>query len=220
MYIYKEREDRVDIYRFEPNKQRIKEYRESIAQKHPIFFVDLQTNNCESISEIYKGVTSLDSIDYLSGKNFSDIYFNLAESSRKSRGKERSAILENYINGKFDLIKPVMITESINEKVSPLYFFLVTSDVETLEINKGCWYRIENIIVLPRELYLLGLLFSGNTQELTEEEFQTLMGLGISYFVKSVETPKEAHSFGYISRDSFRVKEKSIRRSLKKYGQL
>jgi len=99
----------------------------------------------------------------------------------------RKDILERYFYGEYDGILPVSVY-SYDDKFNKEYIhrFLKTEELEEKNVNFLRSWEFNNLIDLPRELYLLQLLLLGKYDRVVSENIRKQLGLFDINYLKSI----------------------------------
>ena len=203
MNIFEKNNEKFDIYEIREKKEQIKEFKERILEEHKkrqLFYV-LMTNRLENALKFNKGKT----ID-LNDINYSNVtMYEIGDWSKLTpigkhsyKEEQRDEILEKYINGVYDKLVP---TEVIKGR-SKYNFIKPENEKIVLRDSENKIYRIENLMDLPEELFLLQNLLSGNFSKVVDadEDISKQLSLFDIEYVKSikVETLQELIDLGIV----------------------
>ena len=99
----------------------------------------------------------------------------------------RKDILERYFYGEYDGILPVSVY-GYDDKFNKEYIhrFLKTEELEEKNVNFLRSWEFNNLIDLPRELYLLQLLLLGKYDRVVSENIRKQLGLFDINYLKSI----------------------------------
>lgn len=182
MLLYNKRDSEIDIYHMNPKKKKLKEYRKKLLldAKDPIMY-RLRTNNKAAIDRML-GQKEVD-IYYVNckGKTWSSI--EALDWKGLSLQKD---ILIKYVNGKYSTLEPTRVLDNFDCTV---YRFLRPNDVEIEQKSseyKPTW-QIDNMINLPKKLYLLQLLQLGDFEELVSKDIEKQLQLFDINYWRSVK---------------------------------
>lgn len=185
MLIYNKVEDSIDIYNMEAKKEEIKKYRKRIIHKskkqEPIFYY--AKSNCLDTMKSLKNVSNID-ISSLVYDNSTPLdygtYSDLYEVQPANIDEEQEKILENYIEGYYDKLPTTKIFQYNwkKEEDEELLRFLITTDYHISSTNShGNIYEIDDMLNLPKNLYLLHQLLQGRYTRVADENISQLLKL-------------------------------------------
>lgn len=195
MLIYDKLEDSINIYNMEGKKEEIKKYRERVLKrckkKEPLFYY-LKTNCLETIKSL-KDVSDID-INLLSYDNSTVLdygsYSSIYEIEPANIDSEQERILEAYISGYYDkqTITKVSKYNWQNESNEELLRLLKPSIYYIAGTNShGDVYEIDDMLNLPRNLYLLHLLQQGKYAHVVNENITKLLKLFEFEYVNNIK---------------------------------
>jgi hypothetical protein len=188
MFLYDKKEKDINVYSIKPKREEIVEYKRQLIFGTPVEkrFIRLCTNDgrlaAKLFSEklLYSWELDFDHADSIYGHpRFSQLsLYSETDNLKPEDLEKRNAILSNYISGLY-FPSPICMVEGydlplINERVENR-FLLVTDPVINRDDNNN--YIIENILSLPKELYLLHLLETGRFSDLTNEDITKQLAL-------------------------------------------
>lgn len=188
MFIYDKKENSIDIYSIEAKKEALKNFRKSVIQKHKNedLFYCLETNSEETIKQ-FNVARSIDirlldynHIDFLDHRLWSSI----------TQLHPKKYILERYIDGEYDELVPTKTFEFIwkDDLICEIHH-LIKPEVEKVVFQNthGKVWEINNMINLPRNLYLLQLLLQGRFEDLTSEDISRQLQLFDINYLKNIK---------------------------------
>lgn len=185
MYLFTREKENIDVYKVSKKADLLKKYRENILNKysHQPLFYTLKTNVSDTVSEFKDSLSiDIDSIVYTKKATKNKDYYSVLEESNLDEEKvqtKQKEILNNYLNGSYSELIPSKVYKynyQINDE-EEIYYFLKPES----EIRKTREWVFNNVIRLPRELYLLQLLELGDTNRLPEANE---MEEQLTFFVK------------------------------------
>jgi len=209
MYIYdKGSNNSIDIYRLDPKVEELRDFRKKILDnyKSEDLFYYLRTNSRSTVRK-FKNAKAMnynhlhyDYSDGLDSKPWSDFYHMEESTSHKD-------ILDKYIEGYYDNEHTVRVYGPYRPEIFRL---LITEEESVQKCSSGRIYQIDNIINLPRRLYLLHLLFHGRFQELADEDIEKQLQLFDINYLKSIKTSdiNEIVALGLVNDSIDSVNEK------------
>lgn len=185
MLIYQRQDDKIEIYDMKGKSEEIKKYRKGVISRHKNddLFYSLKTNNLrtrkefENFNEIFLYSISFDNYDPLDVSSYSELKLS----------EYRNDILERYLVGLYDGLEPINVFKVNKLQKEIVHRFLRTSDVEENDINFHRIWEFNNLIDLPRELYILQLLLLGKFKELENENIRKQLSLFEVNHLKSVK---------------------------------
>ena len=97
-----------------------------------------------------------------------------------------SETVDKYLSGLYDDLVPINIVEYFENRKEFVHRFLKTGGLEEKNINFHRSWEFNNLIDLPRELYLLQLLLLGKCDMLVSENIRKQLGLFDINYLKSI----------------------------------
>ena len=196
MLIYDKNGNNIDIYTMNPKLEELKRYRKNVMKRQKIeeMFYSLKTN-CPNT--LIKFNTSEDvDIKFLDYDN--DTVIETGYWSRLCPmgdvgpyDKEiQQKIIENYIEGVYDSIRPVKVFDyNWEDDITTEFNRLLQTEGARIVIknSQGNVWEIKNMINLPRSLYLLHLLQQGKYGELISENITRQLSLFDIEYLKKVK---------------------------------
>ena len=173
MHIYEKKDNKIYIYELSPNSEKLKKYRENEmkSQKNIFWQAKTHSTNRQNPND-YKLFTIVKSGENIDVSKLTDRKlphsFELYGSS--------SEVLNNYYMGKYYLSPSFKITKD-NKNIQ---FLIITEDYSTFyepEIPMYTFYIMDNIISVPKSLYLLQMLEQGNFKHVINEDIDTQLSL-------------------------------------------
>lgn len=165
MYLYDKSNNNIDVYTMISNSKKVKEFKKrEMAQKLPFEILKAATNN-EKKLQIPKDSFSWDELNevetgFYGGRFWHKISnYELTEEEMKRQLK----LLNDYYQGNFTNKKVALIKKDLKT----IKYFLLTQDSYQASNNI---YIMNNIISIPKSLYLLQLLEQGNLYEVENED--------------------------------------------------
>lgn len=185
MLIYNKLEDSIDIYNMEAKTEEIKKYRKRIIQKskkqEPLFYY-LRTNCLDTIKSLENASNiNINSLVYdnntpLDYGTYSDLY----EIHPVNLDNKQEKIIEAYLAGYYDNLPTTKIFQFNwkNEEDEELYRLLKPKNYHISSTNShGNVYEIDDMLNLPRNLYLLHQLLQGRYSRVADENIAKLLKL-------------------------------------------
>lgn len=221
MYLYQRKNDDLEIIKIKATR-RLCDYKKEEMNKIPFEMrvMDVETNdfskkstnleNAEDSIGYYRFVYDNYDSDFHTSE-FSRIY-RLDEFSNSNEIKCCKKILDEYYHQKKSSSKVLEVTHSRDEYIN---YLLLTREHYTHSSRESC---MENIICLPKSLYLLELFLQEKFDLLTDEEIKEILKLfDMEGLVKksSYEELKELRKFDIISKKEFKKIERGIEKSEK-----
>lgn len=162
MYLFTREKDMIDVYKVSKDPELLKKYRQKILDKYqdqPLFYT-LKTNVSGTVSE-FKDSPSIDieTISYTKPAPAKKQYYSqLLESDSENKAvlNKQKEVLNNYLNGEYSELIPSKVYQydrQIRDDIE-LYYFIKPEN----EMRKPKEWVFNNVIRLPRELFLLQLL--------------------------------------------------------------
>lgn len=195
MLIYNKLEDSIDIYNMEAKTEEIKKYRKRIlnkCQKEEALFYYLRTNCLDTMKSL-KAVSNID-IRSLVYDNSTPLDYgthsDLFEVQNTNLDEDQEEILEAYVNGYYDQL-PITKVFEFNwktEEDEELFRFLKPNDYHVSSTNShGNVYEMDDLLNLPRNLYLLQQLLQGRYSHVSDENITKLLKLFEFEFKKNIK---------------------------------
>ena len=168
MKIYKKENDMIEVYEMSINDEAVKLYKDSLANR--IKFYDIKSSDNDKLRKFDKqDIMNAGALNEYKGKYdwiFTDI-------SDEEYGQDE--ILSKYIDGEYDQVSIKEIYGSNKNDFNEVLYVLIPSDnsvVITRDENVGDIYALENILVLPYELYKLQMLLQGKFDKLSPKDLE------------------------------------------------
>lgn len=195
MLIYNKLEDSIDIYNMEAKTEETKKYRKRTLHKskkqEPLFYY-LRTNCLNTIKSLkYSSNIDIRTLVYdnstpIDYGTYSDIY----EIKSTDLDEEQEKILDTYIEGYYDKLQTTKIFQ-FNWKTDEdeeLFRFLIPNDYHVSSVNShGNIYEMDDMLNLPRNLYLLHQLLQGRYSKVADENISKLLKLFDFEFKKNIK---------------------------------
>lgn len=195
MFIYNKLENSIDIYNIDPKEDEIKKYRKRVLHKakkqEPLFYY-LKTN-CSDTIETLKNSSNLD-FRLLSYENESVLdcgtWSNLYEINESELDRDQEDIIESYIEGHYDKLPIIKVfqydwekdnNEELFRLIKPKSHYIASTN------SHGNVYEIDDMLNLPRNLYLLHLLKQGKYATIVDERLINLLKMFEINYVKNVK---------------------------------
>lgn len=162
MYLFTRNKGMIDVYKVNKDPELLKKYRQKILNKYqdqPIFYT-LKTNVSGTVSE-FKDSPSIDieSISYTKEAPAKKQYYSKlleSDSFDESTLVKQREVLNKYLNGEYSELIPSKVYRydyQLRDDIE-LYYFIKPEH----EIREPREWIFNNVIRLPRELFLLQLL--------------------------------------------------------------
>lgn len=162
MYLFTRNKGMIDVYKVSKDPELLKKYRQKILDKYqdqPIFYT-LKTNVSGTVSE-FKDSPSIDieSISYTKEAPAKKQYYSKlleSDSFDESTLVKQREVLNKYLNGEYSELIPSKVYRydyQLRDDIE-LYYFIKPEH----EIREPREWIFNNVIRLPRELFLLQLL--------------------------------------------------------------
>lgn len=223
-YIYRVVNDEIFVMKLIPRDFDIIKYKQDILSKYTQedLFRQLETDDIATMEELYYICYG----NKVHNLNYKEDYFysRLSCICGKNLSDEQKVLLHKYISGDYDDISVKIYTEAKDK-----YLYLLTTDKNCFDVRGETAYyhhpiyKSDNIICLPKELYLLYLLCKGKYEELVNENVSEQLSLFDFEYITSfkVENYKKLISKGFIDDNESFVIEKvrdsdSILKKIKK----
>ena len=174
MYLFSQNKNKIDVYEVLADTDKLKQYRKKILdtyQEHKLFYT-LKSNVSETVFD-FIDLFSINQreIEYVKETPKKKKYYSKLLLSTPIKRKERKIqkeVLEKYINGEYQALYPLVVYQFHKNTCTEeeLYYFLRPHN----EVRHPREWHINNIISLPKELYLLQLLELGSTGAIPRNE--------------------------------------------------
>ncbi len=168
MKIYKKENDMIEVYEMGINDEVVKLYKDSLANR--IKFYDIKSSNNDKLRKFDKqDIMNAGALNGYKGK-YDWIFTGI---SNEKYGQDE--ILSKYIDGEYDQVSVKEIYGSNKDNFDEVLYALIPSDnsiVITRDENVGDIYALENILVLPYELYKLQMLLQGRFDKLLPKDLE------------------------------------------------
>ena len=153
MFFYYKKENCIEVYYIVPKSENLKKYRKSELKKvkeEKLFY--LFKSNEKNIIKLFKDRKSVN----IKNLNSDELFIkevSILNPNNFIRIETRDKLIESYIEGKFSYVHPIEIFEDGKNSKKQLQFLLAP---DNMRIQDGV-LNIENILNLPRSLYILQL---------------------------------------------------------------
>lgn len=174
MYLFSQNKNKIDVYEVVADTDKLKQYRKKILdtyQEHELFYT-LKSNVSETVFD-FIDLFSINQreIEYVKEtpkkkKYYSKLLLNVPEKRREK--KLQKEVIEKYINGEYQKLHPLIVYHLHKDTCTEeeLHYFLRPHGI----VRYPREWHIDNIIDLPKELYLLQLLELGSTSAIPRDE--------------------------------------------------
>lgn len=222
MLIYDRKDTEIDIYSIEANTEKIKDYKKRIIDSldEDELFYKLTTNSSCFISQttikdnlfqplFFSNGVFIDNKVWLKLIRMKDTF-----SYDSQRQKE---IIEKYIEGEYDNLNIKSIIERISKggSIYKNHSLLLVENFSPTRNTIGDFrevlFEYNNVVDLPKKLYLLYLLQHGEYERLISEDITEQLSLFDIYYLKSVSMSdiKEMIDTGLFSDTLLDIDKKS-----------
>lgn len=195
MLIYDKNGNNIDIYTMNPKLEELKRYRKNVIRRQKIedMFYSLKTNCPNTLTKFNTNEdVDIKFLDYDNDMVIETGYWsrlcpmgNVGPYDKEIQQK----IIENYIEGVYDSVKPVKVFDYNWEDdiTTELNRLLKTEPEKIVNIHsrRNTW-EINNLINLPKSLYLLHLLQHGQYGRLLFENITRQLSLFDIEYLKSI----------------------------------
>lgn len=168
MKIYKKENDMIEVYEMSINDEVVKLYKDSLANR--IKFYDIKSSDNDKLRKFDKqDIMNAGALNEYKGK-YDWIFIGISDDKY---GQDE--ILSKYIDGEYDQVSIKEIYGSNKNDFNEVLYALMPSDnsvVITRDENVGDIYALENILVLPYELYKLQMLLQGRFDKLLPKDLE------------------------------------------------
>ncbi len=184
MLIYDRKDDKIEIYDMSPKILEMKKYRKGVISRHKNdgLIYSLKTN-CDRVKKDFDECREmvLPSLDFY---NIHGSYFGTEYSKLQLRELELD-IIEKYLQGLYDNLELINIVKYYENHKDIVHRFLKTGSEEK-NINGHRSWEFNNLIDLPKELYLLQLLLLGRYDCLLDENIRKQLSLFDINYLRSL----------------------------------
>ena len=184
MVLYDKKDENIDVYKFEGNSEKLKEFKRNVMDQHikEFPFYSLYTHD-EKVKNYFDRIWPITvSLSDIVPDETCDLYHSPIVSREYF---DYDKLIRKYIEGEYRLKAPVKVVESKSSNQT-LYNFLAASKPEEITSRYGSSWRISHMINLPEELYLLQLLEQGLFEYIKDEDISAQLDLFDVNFLKSV----------------------------------
>lgn len=185
MLIFDKKDENILVHEMIPKLEEIRRYRESVISQHgnESLFYSLKTNCLRIIEDFNKyNEMSLSLLDYF---NIDGFYIGTEYSSLDFASFDKD-IIEKYLSGLYDDLKPIIVSNYINGDKEIVHRFLRTTRMREVNINFNKTWEFNNLMDLPRELYFLQLLLLNQYDKLVDENIKKQLSLFDINYLRSV----------------------------------
>ena len=166
MKIYRKNMDKIEVYEMSINEEVVKLYKDSLVDR--IKFYDIKTSNNDKIKRFdEQDCMNVGVLNSYSSK-YDWIFTGVSEEKYN-----QDEILDKYINGEYDQVSIKEIYGNNKDDFGEMLYALIPSDssvVITRDENVGDIYSLQNILILPDELYKLQMLLQGRFDKLLDKD--------------------------------------------------
>lgn len=195
MWLYEKKNDEIGIYTIEAQKEKLMQYRKAILEnrKGDDLFYSLITGDKHTIHKFQE----TDKIDIRSLEYDNDSNFSVLRPMQGESEEMKSIILQSYIEGMFDSLESKRVVKRypasycldwVYERKwieTDMYYFLTPEQHQMIGRNSiADVYAIKHMLNLPRNLYLLQLLQTGQFEKLSSENIQEQLQLFDIHYLK------------------------------------
>ena len=188
MLIYDKKDDKVLIYEMKGDNEKIRKYKKGVISRHKNdgLVYSLKTN-CHRIKSMFDEANEsseihLCDLDYYTARGS---YFG-EEYSRLQLLELEKDTIERYILGLYDDLVPINVINYLKDRKDIVHRFLKTGGLEGKQVSIRMNWEFNNLIDLPRELYLLQLLLLGKYDRVVSENIRKQLGLFDINYLKSI----------------------------------
>lgn len=219
MVIYKRDRDNIEIYNLYAKEEEIKRYRRVIINKFAYSnqVLHLVTNSKTPIIKL--GVSNdvdISALNYTNNEcGVKNIYSSLGRVSRNEYNEayKQRELLDKYIIGTYKSYNPIRIYDFIWEEdyeCDRYYVILTESEKEHIDGNNVV-YTVDNIINLPKQVYLLQLLSLGQFNRVMYEDIEEQLELFDLQYEKTLNLKeiKDMINYGLVDGSVDKIVEKA-----------
>lgn len=184
MLIYDKKDKDIQVYEMSPKVEEIKKYRKGVISRHKNegLIYSLKTNSEKVKNEFDRfNEIFIHSIDFN--------HYNPLDCNTYSELRQKdldSEIIERYLSGLYDKLKPINVYEVENLKRKIVHSFIKISGLNEKNINFHRIWEFRELLDLPKELYLLQLLLLERYNDLLNENIRKQLNLFELNYLKSV----------------------------------
>ena len=222
MLIYDKRDTKIDIFSFEANKNKIKEYKKKIIDSVDIneLFYRLTVKGPYIKSQIMSKDDLLNPLYFSNGVIIGKdeaLWIVPMNKTSSYDYKKQKAIIEKYIEGEYDDLNVRTVIEKCIENGSLYrnYGLLIVEDCITKRITISTYREVlseyNNVVNLPEQLHLLYLLQHGEYKRLVSKDILEQLSLFDIEYLKSVSIMdiKDMTETGLVSATLFDAVKKA-----------
>lgn len=174
MYLFSQNKNKIDVYEVLADTDKLKQYRKKILdtyQEHELFYT-LKSNVSETVFDFIDLFNiNQREIEYVKETPKKKKYYSkllLSTPKKRSEKKLQKEVIEKYINGEYQQLHPLVVYHFHKDTCTEeeIHYFLRPHK----EVRHPHEWHINNIISLPKELYLLQLLELGSTSAIPRDE--------------------------------------------------
>lgn len=185
MLIYDKKGDTIEIYTIKEKTEELKKYKKGVISrcKEPMFYsfktnIENTAHAFENSREIWQFKLNRDYYSVFDNNEFSSLEVI----------PENKEMLNKYILGDYNTLKPIISTdydyEKQKDKVVHKFIRPEEAKITTYSSNKS--WTFNNVIDLPQNLYLLQLLLVGDYKNLVNANISKQLSLFEIEYLKSV----------------------------------
>lgn len=195
MLIYDRKGNSIDVYTMNPKEEELKRYRKNVMRRQKVeeMFYSLKTNCPNTLTKFNTNEdVDIKFLDYDNDTVIDVGYWsslNPMENVEPYEKEMQQKIIENYIEGVYDSVKPVKVFDYNweDDVTTDLNRLLKTEPEKIVCIHsRGNTWEIKNLINLPKSLYLLHLLQHGQYGRLIFENITKQLSLFDIEYLKSI----------------------------------
>ena len=170
----------INIYSMVANKKRIEEYRKNEMEKNIPFedrVLKAVTNDKRILTDIEDSI-SLNKLKSIESGMFGGSYYHLLEKYNLTEEEivRQNKLLDSFYKGTFQKSKVVKIhVYSLERRRLEIIKYLLLTSNYHMNINFD--YEMNDIIVIPKALYLLQMLEQGKFDSIMDENLTDQLGL-------------------------------------------
>lgn len=193
MNVFAKNGSKIEIYNMTADNERIKRYRQGVVSRNKGLKVTMLASNDREAMKHLENSTKIDEEDVVFDKpNFMDVtaWSDFYDDEVNPQTKEY--VIRNYIEGKYDDKMPIEVVKTMYDESNrkwiekPAYQMLLT---DNKKISNGIGYiiKLNNIIMLPQNLFFLHCLLTGNLSRVVDENITCLLKLFDFAYEKSID---------------------------------
>lgn len=183
MYIWMKEAGNIIIYKMIPDQEKIKNYREEVLDSNPLIIKTIISNSMDAIKYIENSKNLRNSEIVFDTQN---LYDRGIWSRYENNDISVEEIKENYLNGLYDNKKTIRVYNDDLKAINCFCYLLLTKKAN-LKNPYLTAYKLDDIIELPLNLYLLHLLLQGNFGAIINNDITEILKLCDFEYIRKIK---------------------------------